>query len=177
MRKTVILLLFLVISSISCEKDDICGSADATTPRLIIDLYNAESPENKKNANDLIVSGIDNDFALSGYFVNDVNQLVLPLRTDTNITQYELMLDATLNDNDTPDDATDDYYEGNIDTITVNYVPVEVYVSRACGYKTIYTEVTLTIEDDDDNWLLSRQPLTDNQSVENEDETHFNITH
>ena len=50
-------------------------------------------------------------------------------------------------------------------------------MSRACGYKTIFKNVTLTIEPDSDNWIKSRQPLNDNQSVEDEKETHFNIFH
>ena len=41
----------------------------------------------------------------------------------------------------------------------------------------IFKNVTLTIVQDGDNWMLSREPLTDNQSVEDETTTHFNISH
>ena len=44
-------------------------------------------------------------------------------------------------------------------------------------FKTIFKNVTLTIVQDGDNWMLSREPLTDNQSVEDETTTHFNISH
>ncbi|GAL77203.1 hypothetical protein JCM19274_4916 [Algibacter lectus] len=79
-----------------------------------------------------------------------------------------------------PDDDTDDFLsdESNIDIITINYSRTEVFVSRACGYKTIYENVTVQIESDEDNWIESIQPpLNSNQSVEDETETHFNLFH
>ena len=179
--KILIIPIFLIaILSISCERDDICPDSTPTTPRLIIDLYNSESPENKKNVFDLVVAGVDNDFILSDYNFKDTNQIILPLKTDDNTTEYILIKEAFINDNDTPDVATDDYVDGNTDIITINYSREQVYVSRACGYKTIFKNVTISLDDDDiddDEWIVSQQPLNPNQSVENEDETHFNILH
>lgn len=169
--------LLIAIISISCERDDICPGSTPTTPRLIIDLYDADSPENKKNAFSLVVASVGNDFILPGYNSVTSGQLILPLKTDDNETQYRLVKDAEINDAGTPDDTSDDYYDGNYDIITINYAIEEVYVSRACGYKTIFKNVTLTIEDDGDNWILSRQPVNDNQSVEDETAAHFTITH
>ena len=174
----IIPILFIVILSISCERDDLCSETTPTTPRLIIDLYNAANPDNKKNAFDLVVGGIDNDFILQDYNIVDTNQIILPLKTDDNTTEFVLIIDAFINDNGTPDDSSDDYYDGsNQDVITINYSREQVFVSRACGYKTIFKNVTLTIQDDGDNWMLSRQPVTDNQSVEDETAAHFTITH
>ncbi|WP_072403319.1 DUF6452 family protein [Flaviramulus basaltis] len=174
----IIPMLLIVALSISCERDDICPENTPTTPRLIIDLYDAANPENKKNAFDLVVGGIDNDFVLPGYNIVDTNQIVLPLKTDDNTTEYALIIDAFINDNGTPEDASDDFYDGsNQDIITISYSREEVYVSRACGYKTIFKNVTLTIQDDGDKWMISRQPVTDNQSVEDETTAHFTITH
>ena len=114
---------------------------------------------------------------LPGYNIAAATQIVLPLRTDSNTTQYVLIKDTSINNNGTPDDLSDDFYDGNPDIITISYSREDVYVSRACGYKTIFKNVTLTIEPDSDNWIKSRQPLNDNQSVEDETETHFNIFH
>ncbi|OBQ52757.1 hypothetical protein JJL45_09805 [Tamlana sp. s12] len=172
-----VLLIIGVFVAIACEPDDICPEGVATTPRLIIDFHDILNPDNKKNVFDLIAFGVGNDNVLSDYYFTDTDEVFLPLKTDVNTTQYTLISDATVNDNGTPDDDTDDYIEGNPDTITINYSREEVYVSRACGYKTIYKNVTLTIEPDADNWMLSRQPMNENQSVENEDETHFIISH
>ena len=163
--------------SISCERDDICPDATPTTPRLIIDLLDALNPDTKKNVFDLVVIGVDNDDFLPDYIFQDTDDLILPLRTDDNTTEYILIKGASVNDNGTPNDNTDDFVDGNQDRITLNYSREEVFVSRACGFKTIFKNVTLTIVQDGDNWMLSREPLTDNQSVEDETTTHFNISH
>lgn len=182
MKKTSLLLMLLIIAvigiTISCEPDDICAESTATTPSLIIDPYDVGNPENKKAITKLLVAGIDNDFTLTNGIVS-ASQIVLPLKTDANTTQYVFIKEAFINDNGTPENTTDDYFDGNTDVVTINYTREEVYVSRACGYKTIYKNVTLTIEPEanDENWIKSRQPVNDNQSVEDETETHFNIFH
>ena len=125
----------------------------------------------------MVIAGVDNDDILPGFSFVSSNNLVLPLKTTDNTTQYTLIKEASVNDNGTPDDSTDDFIDGNYDTITINYSRKDIFVSRACGYKTIFENVTLTIEDDADNWILSQQPLNPNQSVEDETTTHFNIFH
>jgi hypothetical protein len=181
LKKTSLLLILIIITgvviNISCESDDICPESTATTPSLIIDAYDVSNPENKKSVTKLLVGGIDNISVLPGYNIAAATQIVLPLRTDSNTTQYVLIKDTSINNNGTPDDLSDDFYDGNPDIITISYSREDVYVSRACGYKTIFKNVTLTIEPDSDNWIKSRQPLNDNQSVEDETETHFNIFH
>ena len=181
MKKTGFILILLTLVgigiNISCESDDICASSTSTTPSLIIDAYDVSDTEEAKSITNLVVIGEDNDAVLSGYNIADVTQIVLPLKTDSNVTRYMLIKDAFVNDNGTPDNSSDDYYDGNPDVITISYSRENVYVSRACGYKTIFNDVTLTIESDSDNWIKSRQPLNDNQSVEDETETHFNIFH
>ena len=169
--------MIVVGISLACEPDDICPAATSTTPRLIIDFYDVSNPENSKNVFDMVAIGVGNEFILSDYNFTDTDEALLPLKTDANTTQYVLIKEALVNNNGTPDDPSDDFIDGNQDTITINYSRELVYVSRACGYKTIYKNVTLTIEPDDDNWMKSREPLNDNQSVENEFETHFNVTH
>ena len=173
----IIPILLIAMLSISCERDDICPDATPTTPRLIIDLLDALNPDTKKNVFDLVVIGVDNDDFLPDYIFQDTDDLILPLRTDDNTTEYILIKEASVNDNGTPNDNTDDFVDGNQDRITLNYSREEGFVSRACGFKTIFKNVTLTIVQDGDNWMLSREPLTDNQSVEDETTTHFNISH
>ncbi|MGB5417269.1 DUF6452 family protein [Algibacter sp.] len=177
MKKISLLVIILIIAgNYSCERDDICPDSTSTTPRLIIDFIDATDPDVSKNVFDLVVIGVDNEAFISDYYFTTSNTVTLPLKTTDNTTEYILIEDAEVNNNGTPDDATDDYIDGNQDRIILNYSREDVYVSRACGYKTIFKNVTLTIVNDGDNWLLSREPLTDNQSVEDETTTHFNIT-
>lgn len=177
----IIPILLIAALLISCERDDICPDATPTTPRLIIDLLDASDQDNSKNVFDLVVVGIEDDTLLddplSDYIFADTDNLILPLKTTDNTTEYILIQGATENDNGTPDDSSDDFIDGNYDRIEINYSREQVFVSRACGFKTIFKNVTLTIIDDGDNWMLSRAPLNDNQSVEDETTTHFNISH
>ncbi|NJX15470.1 DUF6452 family protein [Tamlana crocina] len=184
----IISVLLLAALSISCERDDICPASTPTTPHLIIDFLDVNNNDNPKNVfglliidtlttDTLLVTDLNIKSILPGYGFISESTILLPLKTDANTTQFVLFKEAEINDNGTEEDTSDDFIEGNPDVITINYSREQVFVSRACGYKTIFKNVTLTIEPDEDNWMLSRQPLTDNQSVEDETTTHFNITH
>jgi hypothetical protein len=170
-------MLLIAALSISCERDDICPASTPTTPSLIIDVFDFNSQENKKNVFNLVVIGEGNETILPGYSFVSSNNIVLPLKTDANQTQYTLIKEASVNDNGTPEDSSDDFIDGNYDVITINYSREDVFVSKACGYKTIYDNVVITIEDDGDNWILQSNPINPNQSVEDETTTHFNIFH
>ncbi|MDO5981313.1 DUF6452 family protein [Flavivirga spongiicola] len=179
-KRSLVLFVIITICYISCERDDICPSSTPTTPRLIIDLLDVNNADNKKRVFDLVVVGVGvaDDAILADYNFDDTDNLVLPLKTNENTTQYRLIKEATVNDAGTPDDTSDDFIDGNYDLITINYSREEVYVSRACGYKTIFKNVTLNLDaSDTDPWIISRQPVTDNQSVEDEAAAHFTMSH
>lgn len=173
--KVIILLICLTLAgiTISCERDDICPESTPTTPKLMIEFYDSANPENVKFVPQIRVQGVNNDVVLEGYNGANIQKLELPLRTDTTATQYRLRKDYSNNNAGTPDDPSDDFPNGNEDIITIKYATEQVFVSRACGYKTVFRNVTLTIEPDSDIWILSRQSVTDNQSVEDETTAHF----
>jgi Family of unknown function (DUF6452) len=177
--KVITLLLCITFAgiTISCERDDICPESTSTTPNLIIELYDNTLRENEKFVTKLRVQGVNNDNVLDGYNAVQVKDIILPLRTDTTATQYKLHKDYAVNDNGTPTDPSDDFITGNEDIITIKYTAEQVFVSRACGYKTVFRNISLTIEPDSDNWILSRQSVTDNQSVEDETTAHFYLFH
>lgn len=153
-----------------CEPDDICPESTPTTPSLIIRFYDISNQESKKSVVKLRIQGVGNDSPLTNYNVVTTDSIVLPLKTDAASTQYKLYKDyAFVNDTTPPN--------GNQDIITFNYTTKQVYVSRACGYKTIFENVTLTIEPDTDNWIKQKESLNDNQSVEDEKAAHFKLFH
>tara|TARA_R110002167_G_scaffold61570_2_gene173862 strand:+ start:1153 stop:1695 length:543 start_codon:yes stop_codon:yes gene_type:complete len=170
-----ILFILITIVSLSCEPDDICPESTPTTPSLIIRLYDISNQESKKNVSGLRVQGVGNDNVLTNFNVVTTDSIILPLKTDAISTQYKLHKEYTYNDNNTPDDPNDDVIGGNEDIITINYNTQEIFVSRACGYKTIFENVTITLENDGNNWIQFIQPVNDNQSVENETAAHFNL--
>ena len=174
--KRILALLLITICFSGCEKDDIC--TDETTPRLIIEFYDISNPANLKNVLNLKVKGegatdfivfneslpIDNPnrYLFSG------NKLELPLKINDSITKYSLVLNSTSTAN------------ANEDFLQFNYTPQNIFVSRACGFKTIFTinpapdgviKTDPTIADN--FWILDYSILTTNIITENE--THIKI--
>jgi hypothetical protein len=180
-NKTIISLLFLAfICNQGCERDDICDSDKITTPRLFLAFYNIDNPEdlNPKNVSKFRVQGIGNNETLTDLDgTKNKQEILLPLKTTETITQYSLHKNYSVNDNGTPNDTTDDYLNGNEDIITIEYVTEEVYVSRACGFKTVFKNIRITVADDGDRWIQNYRSVDDNQIVENEDAPHFRLFH
>jgi hypothetical protein len=176
MKKSIALFV-LFICVLSCEKDDICPADTPTTPRLFLEFYDNSNQENLKNITGLRVQGIDNEDVLDGYNVQTTNNVLLPLITTANLTQYRFHKNYAVNNNGTPEDPSDDFITGNEDILSITYDTEEVYVSRACGFKTIFTNIDITIESDSDNWILSREATTINQIIIDETTAHFKIFH
>lgn len=173
--KYIALTLLLVLAFNNCERDDLCAESTPTTPSLIIRLHDISNEESTKNAFDLRVQGVGSDDVLPNYNVVSTDSIVLPLKTQASSTQYKLHSDYSLDDNGTPDDDTDDIISGNEDIITITYEAEDVYVSRACGFKTIYNNITITVEDDGDNWILDDEIV--NTTIDNENAAHVKIFH
>ncbi len=172
MRNIKLILLSLSFISLwTCERDDLCPDTTPTTPSLIIDFYNNAAQENLKAVNNLYVIGLDNDDVLPGYNLVDVDELILPLKTDQNSTTYTLISDTVL-------DEDGNVSSGNIDTVTITYDTTDVYVSRACGYKTIFTNVIVALDGGTDgDWIILAQPENDNLTIEDESTTHYFFYH
>lgn len=171
----IILFLLIIIGTWSCERDDICAETTSTTPHLIIRFYDINTPEEFKQARNLSVRAFDAD----GNELDDIvsnqstDSIVLPLQFQNQgvptISRFVFEKDTDFRLDTDP--ATD----SNIDLITVNYTPEFVYVSRACGYKSIFTNVSIDITSDGDNWIFGSQILT--TTIENENEAHIILRH
>lgn len=176
--KFIILPILSLLFIFSCERDDICTGETPTTPRLIIDFIDNTDLTTLKAVTDLRIEDTeDNSNVVPEYNGGDSNQVILPLKTTTNSTQYTFYKDYAVNDNGTPDDTSDDEIDGNPDVITILYTRKDVYVSRACGYKTIFENVEITIEDDGDIWILEDEAIITNQTIENETASHWKFFH
>jgi hypothetical protein len=158
--KKILLLLLLAISFSSCEKDDIC--VDDTTPRLIIEFYDDANPANKKNVTNLEVTEAGRADSLKIF--TGVSVIELPLKTTADMTKYSLVLNST---NTIPGIPNEDFIE-------LNYIRENIFVSRACGYKTIFKLnaangfVTTDAETPDQPWIQNYTIQTTNISTENE---------
>ncbi|MDX1701695.1 MAG: DUF6452 family protein [Melioribacteraceae bacterium] len=165
MRKILALILLFIVT-INCEKDDICPETTATTPKLIIRFYDITNQTETLRVLGLQVQGVDNEEIYQSAVSTD--SLPLPLKTYDITTSFKLHKEYT---NDGSGNIT-----GNEDIINIEYNPEEVYVSRACGYKTIFKNVELSVVDDGDNWIELihiENPLI----IDNETAAHVKIFH
>ena len=165
MKKIVLITLSLLLafSFWNCEKDDICAEGTPTTPRVIIEFYDAANPTVLKNVTNLKVTetNLTNGFGFSG-----VSKIQVPLRTNTE----ETILNFIQNGNDT--NTTDD----NTDEVIFNYVTQEVYISRACGYKMTFELDAIdgtVITPDANNWI--QNIIVNQPNIETENEIHVKI--
>lgn len=157
---TAILALFLW----NCEKDDICEQGTPTTPRLIVEFYDNNNPSISKPVTDLALSTVGVTDSLK---FSNVSKIQIPLKTNDVSVSYTLTYDYK---STTPSLI-------NPDNISINYTHNDIFISRACGYKTIYklndNPNGMTLTTDASNWIkeISIQKF----ALENENETHVKI--
>ncbi len=183
MKKIISLLLLFTFGLSGCEKDDICDANTPTTPRLVITFYDVNNPSLLKNVTNLQVIGEGMTegiiFNKSGteitkYLANG-SSISIPLKTDADSTTYTFILDSQ-----NPDPAAI-----NTDQMRFNYTRQNVYVSRACGFKTIFKldpvstsppiSTPFVRTDTDSRGLWMQQVFIKNYNVEFENETHIEI--
>jgi len=175
MRKKIILIIlsFVFISiTLGCEKDDICSETTPTTPKLILRFFDIASQDDTKNATGLRVTEFNETNAISNLNIITTDSINLPLRTNVNVTKFIFHKDYQAITNTEGDTIS---IEGNPDIVTINYQREDVYVSRACGFKTIFNNLTISVENDGDKWVLNSEII--NSTVENEITAHVKILH
>jgi len=150
MRKYLILLFILSFTLINCEKDDIC--IEATTPKLIVVFYNNAIPADKKVVTSLTV-WVEGKANI--YENKSLDSIAIPLDLNQNRTTYIL-------DN-----------KSFKDTIAFTYDRKDIFVSRSCGYKTIFEN--LQIESRSANWI--KNDTIKNTTIDNETALHLSIFH
>lgn len=161
--KKIIMLLCLVMAYSGCEKDDIC--VDEITPQLVVEFYDISNPTVLKNVVNLKVTADGMTDALNTF--NGVSKIRLPLKTNEDITRYRLLLNSNSST------------AFNEDILEFNYTRENVYVSRACGFKTVF-ELNSTngillsdIATPDGLWIQDTNLQTN--SIVTENEVHLKI--
>ncbi|CAD0009453.1 MULTISPECIES: DUF6452 family protein [Flavobacterium] len=176
MKKILYFLLIFTFGLSSCEKDDICDANTPTTPRLIISFYDITTPSVKKSVTLLKVMGKGEDegiiFNESGTeitkYLTSGDSIAIPLKTNEDATTFSFILNS---DESNPGLA-------NTDEITFNYTRQNVYVSRACGFKTIYrldTQTPFVRTDSGNDGIWMQDVRVFNPNIEFENETHVKV--
>ncbi|OIQ15379.1 MAG: hypothetical protein BM557_11465 [Flavobacterium sp. MedPE-SWcel] len=175
MRRIIVSVVFAIIASCylwSCEKDDICADGTPVTPSLIISMYNKDNQTEKKQGNIQYYMDVDGVVNEIGPTVTD--SLVVPLRTDAEVVKWGFTLITSAAGGGTNE---------NTDFLEFKYTHDEIYVSRACGYKSLFylNEDTtgglnpeLTDNDPADNlWIEDVVVIRSN--IEDENSAHVKI--
>ena len=183
MKKLKFTFLLLLVALISCERDDICAETTPTTPRLMVEFYDATETEELKPVTRLTAygEGLANNPTndnTEGTLVYNTNataiELPLLIGNEGEITTSRFILEKDTNLRLDEDVDTD----SNIDIIEISYVTEFVYVSRACGYKSIFKNLQVSFETSDDGaWISGIEVVDTIEIVENENTVHVRILH
>lgn len=170
---SVIALIVLVLLSFwNCEKDDLCAESTPTTPRVVIEFYDTANPTQLKSVTKLVIeetvtnTKLVSDASLEetddARYLFTTNKIFLPLRTNVDQSVFNF----TLNKGEV-NEATDE--------LLFDYTRKEIYISRACGYKTNFeiTNPTAIVATLPGTWIQSI--TVENVTIENENETHVKI--
>ncbi len=159
MNKNILYLILLSLLISACEKDDICLSP--TTPKLIVRFYDNADQTVKKDVVNLSIWADGKD-TLSTFKSVTLDSIYIPLNTNTTQTIYNLKTSATGNKAD-----------NKINKLTINYTTEDIFVSRSCGFKTIFKTVTIS---SDNGWFQSFTPNSIT-TIDNENTAHIKVYH
>ena len=152
MKKYITLLILTFFTILSCEKDDIC--IDETTPSLIMLFYNNDSQTELKQIK-LDSVWVKDQIKIEEYVNVSIDSIAIPIDLNNNFTTYII-------ENNTVKD-----------TVKFSYTKNDVFVSRSCGYKTIFND--LQIDSNTTNWI--KNISINNSTIDNETSAHISIFH
>lgn len=142
--------MVLIVLISSCEKDDFCTQTPIT-PSLILRFYDDANRTATKQATDLYVWAENKDSIIVNIATDS---LVIPLNAATSSTIYNLS-------------------QGNvINQLTIDYTVDYEYISRSCGFKAIYNNVTFT---SNNTWINDLQATT--TTINNQTAAHVQVFH
>lgn len=159
------LLMFCtaVLLLASCQHNDICTAESPSTPKIVIRFYDINRLSALKTVKGLNVREIHSD---KFYFEEPVtdSMIALPLRTNAHTTTYELIINL------------DDSVNIRKDTIKLTYATEEEYISRACGFRDIFTDVKAE-GTAADSWIKDIRFVDTTKTVKDEKNAHLYIYH
>ena len=153
MKKYIFISILLLLTNSSCEKDDVC--LEPPTPKLMIKFYDFQNPLNEKEVENLsIVVLPENDTIYKNL---TTNELSLQLNVNQDFSKFLFIKDQ------------------NTDTLTFTYERHPVFVSKTCGYKTVFEQFSTQLSSDNDLWIKNIEVIT--PTVNTDTLTHVKIFH
>lgn len=166
---SMIALYITSYSTSSCERDDICAEDAPTTPHIIIKFINDTDRTRTKRPANLEIRSVDETITDSLPNVINKDSIRVPLRADlvSELTDFRFILNS--------DDTTETRI--NSDIISFQYKPKEEYVSSACGFRVVYDDLNVSIDNSDPNTWIKDIEVLETKSVKNENAAHVLIFH
>ncbi len=128
-------IIFFLLSTITlqtaCRKDDICTLGG--TPNLGIGFFDSTAPDDIKTVTDFYLIALpDNDTV---YKAVSADSIKVPLNVNDNQCRFIFTKDT------------------NNDTLLFSYGREPVFVSKACGYKTVFHQLQIDLIQDNNLWI------------------------
>jgi len=164
MIKRIVFSFTILLVFAGCTRDDICPEETATTPLLQIQFFDISDRTQSKAVSALRV--LINDADTLEVYLGESDTLVgIPLNTLATVTSFQLIA----NSNDT--------IAINTDIIIFRYSTEDIYVNRACAFKTIYNDFDVAVEQEtgSNNWIQDFTILK--TTLEDETDAHITIFH
>lgn len=179
MKKSIYFLISILsigyIAS-SCQRDDICPEATPTTPRLVIRFVDIQQPDEAKAVNALSVQEATRDTRVqlneAGETVATIDSISIPLNPSTMSVNYTFTRNT-----DVTEEQMNDATPEDPDSIGFSYTPDDVYINRACGFKSNYIDLQVDFDFNlgDENWIKNIEIVESN--IIDEFVTHVIIFH
>ena len=144
------ILILVLLAIISCEKDDFC--VESITPKLILRFYDFDDSTALKATERMFVWAVNKD---SIYEEAALDSIYVPLNLSDITTTYVLENNSIL------------------DTLELSYTPHDVFVSRSCGYITIFED--FEVKRVTNNWIKDIEII--NTIIEHDTTAHIHILH
>jgi len=162
MIERLLVFFILFLSILGCTRDDICGEENATTPLVIITFNDIINPTERKSVTNLTVETTDvNSKEVISSTTTD--SIAIPLRNAAELTQYRFKKGVGT-------------ASPNTDIVTITYTTEDIYVNRACAFKTIYRDIAGSRQSEGSaNWII--QINTQTLDIIDETQTHIVILH
>lgn len=152
MKKSILFIFLILIIISSCEKDDFC-TQNPVTPNLILRFYDDVNRETLKNVDSFYVWAEGKDTIFENV---STDSIYIPLNSLTTETVYNLSTGNTIN------------------KFTIKYIPEEEYISRSCGYRVLFNDVTFTTNSS--TWIKGFTP-SNLTTINNQNTAHVQVFH
>lgn len=161
--RRIFILLLLSSVFVNCDRDDICTEDTPKTPLMIVKFFDAENPGTPKSVNNFSLVLDGEDYLLFDPVSTD--SIGIPLQTFQDYTHYIFV-----------NNYTDSLY--NYDKIFFTYTRTDQYISRACGFRTNFSQLQAALQTPTEgSWIEFVEIISDSINIIRPNDTHLHIYH